>query len=136
MSRKILLNILENVFPPSVNQAMKTDLLGNTPKVTALAAETTLTLDFSENASHDVTLGSANLTALNATVGDLQEGERVTLRITQDGTAARTVAWGTGFEFAGGTGPTVTASTDAVDIFDGVVSGGVIVLMIVAQDIS
>ena len=47
MSRKTLINILENVFAPSVNQAMKEDLIGAAKKVTALAAETTVTLDFS-----------------------------------------------------------------------------------------
>ena len=137
MSRKTFLNILENVCQPTVNQAMREDLLGNEPKVTALAAETTLTLDFTENLFHVVTLGSQNLTALNATVASgknsLKPGEKVYLKIIQDSTAARTVAWGTNILESS---LTVTASTDAIDLFEGVFDGTNIILGALAQNVS
>ena len=136
MSRKSFLNILENVFQPSLNQAMRDDLLGAEPEVTALAAETTVTLDFTKNRFHDLTLGSQNITALNATVADdknsLKPGELVFLKITQDSTAARTVAFNTNIL----SDVTVTASTDAVDILVGVFDGTNILLGALAQDVS
>lgn len=135
MSRKTFLNILENVFQPSVNQAMREDQLGMESKVTALAAETTLTLDFTEWSYHELTLGSANLTALNATVvagkNSLKKGERVYLKITQDATP-RTIAWGTGIV----TDVTVTAGASAVDMLEGVFDGTNIVLGALAQNVS
>jgi len=135
MGRKTFLNILENVFPPSVNQAMRQDLIGSEAKVTALAAETTLTLDFTKYRFHDLTLGSANLTALNATVTDgkdsLKPGEQVYLKITQDATP-RTIAWGTGII----TDVTVTAGASAVDLLVGVFDGTNIVFGALAQDAS
>lgn len=135
MSRKVLINILENVFQPSVNKAMKEDLMGKTVKAISLAAETTKDLDFAEYPSISLTLGTQNITALNAVTTGLIEGEEVFLVITNDATP-RTLAWGTGFAFAGGTGPTITAGAAAVDVFRGVVVGGDIVLMVLAQNIS
>lgn len=135
MGRKTFLNILENVFPPTVNQAMREDLLGSEVNTVALAAETTLTLDFTKNRFQDVTLGSQNLTALNATVTDgkdsLKPGEQVFLKITQDATP-RTVAFGTGIV----TAVTVTAGASAVDLLVGVFDGSNIILGALAQDVS
>lgn len=136
MSRRSLINLLSLVYQPALKQGLEKDLLGKEVKAVDLAAETTYDLDFVNEHSIVLTLGSANLTALNALVTGLKNGEKVLLTLIQDGTAARTVAWGTGFLFAGGTGPTVTASTDAIDVFEGVVVGGEIVLRVVAQNIS
>jgi len=135
MSRKTLINILENVFQPSVNEAMKDDLLGKSVKTLSTLADATPDVDFSDSHSISVTLGSVNVTAFNAIVAGLKEGEEVLLTITNDATP-RTLAWGTGFAFAGGSGPTITAGAAAVDVFKGVVVGGIIVLSVVAQNIS
>ena len=135
MSRRSFINILENVFQPTVNQGMRSDLLGTSPKVTTLTSETTLAINFSESASHEVTTGAQNLSAVTAVLGDLKDGERVLLKVTQGGTA-RTWGWSTGFAFAGGSGPVVTSGSTAVDLFEGIVSGGKIVLRIIAQNIS
>lgn len=132
MDRKALINILENVFPPSVNQAIKSDMLGKTPFAVAGGANATITLDFGSYPSIHLTTGSVNITALNATVSDLEEGEEIILVITQ-GATARTLAWGTGFKFAGDVGPIITPVASAVDVFKGVVVGGNIVLSVVAQ---
>lgn len=131
MNRKTLLNILTNVFAPTVNQAMMEGMIGKKKKATALTNETAVTLDFSEYNFHDLTLGSDNIT-LNAGVDGLKEGEEVILKITQDGTAARTITWGDGIV----TDVTVTASTNAVDLLKGVFDGTRIIFGALAQDAS
>lgn len=131
MSRKKLINILENVFQPSVNQMMKSELMGASVKETALAAETALTLDFTSNRFHDLALGTANIT-LNATVAGLKPGELVFLKVTQNSVAARTITWGTGIV----TDATVTAAVDDIDLFMGVFDGTNIILGALAQNVS
>ena len=60
------------------------------------------------------TLGE-NTTIANPT--NVIVGKKGRLRIVQDGTGSRTVAWGSNFEFAGGTAPTATTTASAEDIF-------------------
>ena len=132
MIRSALLNIFELVFQPTASQALDEYFLNGlqAEDEVTLTDETTYEVAFnSDNRYPKLILGSANITALTATVGDLKEGDEVLFRITQDGTAARTVSFSTGFAAAGGTDPTVTASTDAVDILKGVVTGGEIVIL-------
>ena len=139
MNKTRLLNLLENVFPPAVNQALNDWFLKGAQSAAevTLTSETTYVVPFnSDNRFAKLVLGAQNLTALTATVGDLNDGDEVLLQITQDGTAARTVSWSTGFAASGGTDPTVTAATDAVDLFKGVVSGGEVVLIAEEQNIS
>lgn len=131
MSRITLINILELVFQPKVIEEFKNEIIGSSKNSTALAAETTLTLNFNNYLFQDVTLGSANIT-LNATVSDLKVGEKVYLKITQDSTAARTITWGTNII----TDVTVTASTDAVDFLVGVFDGTNLILGAIAQNAS
>lgn len=135
MSRKSLRNILSLVYQPSLKQAFEKDLLGKEAYAVDLAAETTYDLNFVNQHSIVLTLGSTNLTALNALTTGLKNGERVLLTVI-NGSSARTVVWGTNFLFAGGTGPTVTASANAIDLFEGIVVGGEIVLRVIAQNIS
>jgi len=130
MSRRTLINILENVFQPSVNEAMKEDLIGAKMKVTDLVDETTVTLNFSEYKFHQLTLGSQNITALDAIVTGLAVGEQVYLKLIQDGSGARTVAFGTGIL----TAITVSSSTDDIDLYVGVFDGTNIILGAVAQN--
>jgi len=139
MDRQVLVNIFENVFQPTVNQALIEWFLNGlqAQAEVTLTDETTYVVAFnSDNRFPKLILGAENLTSLTATVGDLNEGDEVYFRITQDGTGARTIAWGGGWEAAGGTDPTVTASTDAVDVFKGVVHGGKVLLVALAQNIA
>lgn len=128
MSRITLLNLLENVFQPSVNQAMREDLIGSVPKVTDLASETTLEIDFTENRFQVVNLGAQNISALTAVVTNgkdsLKAGEVVLLKIVQDATGARTLAFSTNFL----TDVTISSSTNDVDILLGVFDGTNILL--------
>ena len=139
MNKTRLLNILENVFPPAINQALNDWFLKGAQALAevTLTSETTYIMAFnSDNRFPKLILGAQNITAHTATVGDLSEGDEVQFRITQDGTGARTVSFSTGFAAAGGTDPTVTASTDAVDVFKGIVTGGEILIIGSAQDIA
>lgn len=136
MSRRTFINILENIFDISVNQAMKLDLIGKSVKsMGSTLANATPNLNFSDSSSISIITGSVNITSLNAIVTGMEEGEEVLLVITQ-GATPRTIVWGTNFIFAGGSGPTVTASGTAVDVFKGVVVGGKVLLSIVAQNVS
>jgi hypothetical protein len=48
----------------------------------------------------------------------------VFIRVIQDATGSRTVSWGTSFNFAGGTAPTLSTGANAVDVFTFVVERG------------
>lgn len=139
MNKKVFLNLLENILPPTLNQALNTWFLKGMQGLVevTLTSQTTYVAPFnSDNVFAKLTLGAQNITDLDCTIGDLNEGDEVVFQLTQDGTGARTVAWGSNFEFAGGTGPTVTASTSAIDVFKGVVRGTKILLSVIAQNIS
>ena len=131
MSRKTLINTLENVFQPGVNQAMKEDLIGTKKKTWTLAAETVVAPDFGEYSFHEILLNTQNIT-INATVTGLEVGEKVYLKIVQDDAAARTVTFGTNIL----TDVTVTASTDAVDLLVGVFDGTNLIFGALAQAVS
>ena len=116
MSRRTLINLLQSIFPPTVNQGMVKDMIGAESSEIILAAETEITLDFT----------------LNATVLGLKVGERVYLKIIQDGTGARTVTWGSNIL----TDATVSSSTDDIDMFMGVFDGVNIILGALAQNVA
>ena len=65
-----------------------------------------------------VTLGG-NRTIANPT--GLVAGQSGSIFIVQDGTGSRTLSWGSYWDFAGGTAPTLTTSASAVDRVDYIV---------------
>ena len=68
--------------------------------------------NFSVTLAHNATL--ANPTNLTA-------GQSGSIFITQDGTGSRTLAYGTQWDFVGGTAPTLTTTAAAIDRLDYVV---------------
>jgi len=134
MSRKSFLNILENVYPPTVNQAIKEDLLGSVPNVVVLAADATLELDFVNNRFYNLTVGSVGLT-LTAKVTDdknsLKPGELVFIKLTQYSTA-KTVAFSTNIV----SDVTVSSGNDEIDLLIGVFDGTNILLGALAQAVA
>ena len=48
-------------------------------------------------------------------------GQSGSIFLTQDGTGSRTASWGTDWDFAGGTAPTLTTTAAAVDRIDYVI---------------
>jgi hypothetical protein len=83
--------------------------------VTALSiASTTASLDMQEGNFFNLTLANGVDTHLDAT--NVTAGQTITLVVTNNATAAGTLSFSPDFLFAGGTAPTVTATTSAVDV--------------------
>ena len=85
---------------------------GQRGEVTALTDGATITPDFADSNNFSVTLGG-NRTLANPT--NLVAGQSGCIWITQDGTGSRTLAYGSYWDFTGGTAPTLTTTAAAVD---------------------
>ena len=86
--------------------------------ITALTDGATITPDFALANNFSVTLGG-NRTLANPT--NLTAGQSGSIFISQDGTGSRTLAYGSYYDFAGGTAPTLSTAASAVDRIDYVV---------------
>lgn len=86
--------------------------------ISALTDGATITPDFAVANNFSVTLGG-NRTLANPT--NLTAGQSGSIFITQDGTGSRTLAYGSYFDFAGGTAPTLSTTAAAVDRIDYIV---------------
>ncbi len=88
-------------------------------EITTLTSATTITPDFADSNNFTCTLGH-NATIANPT--NLTAGQSGSIFLVQDGTGSRTAAWGSYWDFAGGTAPTLTAGAGgAVDRIDYIV---------------
>jgi len=86
--------------------------------VIALTDAATINIDLSTGNNYSVTLGG-NRTLANPT--NLTPGQTGSIFISQDATGSRTLAWGSYWDFAGGTAPTLTTAANAVDRVDFIV---------------
>ena len=86
--------------------------------ITTLTDGATVTPDFAASNNYTLTLGG-NRTIANPT--NLTAGQSGSIFLVQDGTGSRTASWGTYWDFAGGTAPTLTTTASAVDRIDYVV---------------
>jgi hypothetical protein len=86
--------------------------------ITALTDGATITPDFAVSNNFSVTLGG-NRTLANPS--NLVAGQSGSIFITQDGTGSRTLAYGSYYDFAGGTAPTLSTAASAVDRIDYIV---------------
>ena len=87
--------------------------------ITTLTDGATVTPDFAASNNYVLTLGG-NRTIANPT--NLTAGQSGSIFLVQDGTGSRTAAWGSYWDFAGGTAPTLTAGAGgAVDRIDYIV---------------
>jgi len=80
--------------------------------ISALTDGATITADFALANNFSVTLGG-NRTLANPT--NLTAGASGCIWITQDGTGSRTLAYGSSWDFTGGTAPTLTTTASARD---------------------
>ena len=87
-------------------------------EITTLTSAATITPDFADSNNFTCTLGH-NATIANPT--NLTAGQSGSIFLVQDGTGSRTVAWGSSWDFAGGTAPTMTTTAAGVDRVDYVV---------------
>lgn len=81
--------------------------------VSALTDGATITPDFAVANNFSVTLGG-NRTLANPS--NLVAGQSGVIKISQDGTGSRTLAFGSYWKFVAGTAPTLTTTASAVDI--------------------
>lgn len=91
---------------------------GQRGEITALTDGATITPDFADSNNFSVTLGG-NRTLANPT--NLVAGQSGSIFITQDGTGSRTLAYGSYWDFAGGTAPVLSTAASSVDRLDYIV---------------
>jgi hypothetical protein len=85
---------------------------GQRGEITALVDGATITPDFADSNNFSVTLGG-NRTLANPT--NVVAGQSGCIWISQDGTGSRTLAYGSNWDFTGGTPPTLSTAASAVD---------------------
>ena len=81
--------------------------------ITTLTDGATITADFATTNHFQVTLGG-NRTLANPS--NQTAGQSGAIRIVQDGTGSRTLAYGSNWKFSGGTAPVLTTTANAVDL--------------------
>lgn len=81
--------------------------------ITTLTDGATITPDFAVTNNFQVTLGG-NRTLANPT--NLVAGQSGAIRIVQDGTGSRTLAYGSNWKFSNGAAPVLTTTANAVDL--------------------
>ena len=86
--------------------------------ITTLTDGATVTPDFATSNNYTLTLGG-NRTIANPT--NLTAGQSGSIFLVQDGTGSRTAAWGSYWDFAGGTAPTLSTAAGSVDRIDYIV---------------
>jgi len=86
---------------------------GQRGSVSALTDGATITPNFNTANNFSLTLGG-NRTLANPT--NLTAGQSGVIVITQDATGGRTLAYGSNWDFSGGTAPTLTTAANAVDV--------------------
>ena len=86
--------------------------------ITTLTDGATVTPDFSTSNNYSLTLGG-NRTIANPT--NFTAGQSGSIFLVQDGSGSRLASWGSYWDFAGGTAPTLTTTASAVDRIDYVV---------------
>jgi len=86
--------------------------------ITTLTDGATVTPDFAASNNYTLTLGG-NRTIANPT--NLTAGQSGSIFLVQDGTGSRTAAWGSYWDFAGATAPTLSTAANSVDRVDYIV---------------
>jgi hypothetical protein len=87
-------------------------------EITTLTSGATVTPDFNDSNNFTLTLGE-NLTIANPS--NCTAGQSGSIFLVQDGTGSRTAAWGSYWDFAGGTAPVLTTTAAGIDRVDYIV---------------
>ena len=93
---------------------------GSISAISVAASDTTKTLDFATSNNFALTLANTSSCTL-ANPSNLAAGQTGSIFVVQDGTGSRLLTYGSSWEFAGGTAPTLTTAASAVDRIDYVV---------------
>jgi hypothetical protein len=120
MGARLVKSIYTGSDVTSLGETTSTDTIDGAlaATITALTDGATITPDFSASCNFSVTLGG-NRTLANPS--NLVAGQSGSIFITQDGTGSRTLAYGSQYDFIGGTAPTLSTAASAVDRIDYVV---------------
>jgi len=102
----------------AAKNAAQTFTAGQRGEITTLTSASTVTPDFADSNNFTLTLGT-NVTLANPS--NLTAGQSGSLFLVQDSTGSRTVTWGSYWDWAGGTPPTLTTTANAVDRVDYIV---------------
>ena len=94
---------------------------GQRGEITALTSATSVTIDMADSNNFSCTMAH-NIVFENPS--NDTAGQSGSIFLTQDGTGSRTASWGTDWEFAGGTAPTLTTTAAASDRIDYVIRSG------------
>jgi hypothetical protein len=87
-------------------------------EITTLTSGSTVTPDFAASNNFTLTLGET-LTFANPT--NCTAGQSGSIFLVQDGTGSRAITWGSYFDWAGGTAPTLSTAAGSVDRLDYIV---------------
>jgi hypothetical protein len=120
MGARLVKSIYTGSDVTSLGETTATDTIDGSlaATITALTDGATITPDFSTSCNFSVTLGG-NRTLANPS--NLTAGQSGSIFISQDGTGSRTLAYGSQYDFIGGTAPTLSTAASAVDRIDYVV---------------
>ena len=87
-------------------------------EIVTLSSASTVTIDMATSNNFYIALGH-NVTFANPS--NRVKGQSGSIIISQDSTGGRTVAWGSNWDFIGGTAPTITTTANAIDRIDYIV---------------
>ncbi len=102
----------------AVTDVAQTFTAGQRGEITTLTDGANISVDLAASNNFTVTL-AGNRTLDNPT--NIVAGQSGSIFIVQDATGSRTLAYGSYYDFAGGTAPTLSTAADAVDRIDYVV---------------
>jgi hypothetical protein len=91
---------------------------GQRAEITTLTDGATITPDLNDSNNYVVVL-AGNRTIANPT--NITAGQTGSIFVTQDGTGSRTASWGSYWDWAGGTAPTLSTGASEVDRIDYIV---------------
>jgi hypothetical protein len=91
---------------------------GQRGEITTLTSGSTVTPDFADSNNFTLTLGT-NVTLANPS--NLTAGQSGSIFLVQDSTGSRTISFGSYWDFAGGTAPTLSTAASTVDRLDYIV---------------
>lgn len=96
----------------TADKALSTDQVWAAAGYVSLTDGANIAVDFNTGFNFTVTLGG-NRTLDNPT--NVKEGQEGEIEVVQDGTGSRTLVFGSNWEFAGGTAPTLSTAAGAKD---------------------
>ena len=93
---------------------------GSISAISVAASDTTKTLDFATSNNFELTLANTSSCTI-ANPSNLSAGQTGSIFLVQDSTGGRVLVFGSSWDFADGSAPTLTSTASAVDRIDFIV---------------